>query len=286
MNLIKAAFAICLQNLRKWATDYRMWTITALLIIMVQIYVDDMQKVADLLGTKISVWIFPFLYAQFHTKVIFTLPVVLMFCNAPFTDKNQVFVYMRVGRAKWLLGQVIYIIIASAVYYLFLLFISVISTVFTAEHSLGWGKTLNMVAFSDAAQQAGSFYLDVPPIILEFFTPLQAVFFTLLTSWLSAILLGLVVFLFNLITETRFIGIINSSALVVWTVLISNDGFKEFMRFSPISWNTLNNIDAGKMTPYPSFGYCMCVYAVLISALIIGIFVFGKRKSLDVKGDR
>ncbi len=286
MNLIKAAFAICLQNLRKWATDYRMWTITALLIIMVQIYVDDMQKVADLLGTKISVWIFPFLYAQFHTKVIFTLPVVLMFCNAPFTDKNQVFVYMRVGRAKWLLGQVIYIIIASAVYYLFLLFISVISTVFTAEHSLGWGKTLNMVAFSDAAQQAGSFYLDVPPIILEFFTPLQAVFFTLLTSWLSAILLGLVVFLFNLITETRFIGIIISSALVVWTVLISNDGFKEFMRFSPISWNTLNNIDAGKMTPYPSFGYCMCVYAVLISALIIGIFVFGKRKSLDVKGDR
>ncbi len=284
MNLIKAAFAICLQNLRKWATDYRMWTIAALLIIMVQIYVDDMQKVADLLGTKISVWIFPFLYAQFHTKVIFTLPVVLMFCNAPFTDKNQVFVYMRVGRAKWLLGQVIYIIIASAVYYLFLLFISVISTVFTAEHSLGWGKTLNMVAFSDAAQQAGSFYLDVPPIILEFFTPLQAVFFTLLTSWLSAILLGLIVFLFNLITETRFIGIIISSALVVWTVLVSNDGFGEFLRFSPISWNTLNNIDAGKMTPYPSFGYCMCVYAVLISALIIGIFVFGKRKSLDVKG--
>ncbi len=284
MNLIKAAFAICLQNLRKWATDYRMWTIAALLIIMVQIYVDDMQKVADLLGTKISVWIFPFLYAQFHTKVIFTLPVVLMFCNAPFTDKNQVFVYMRVGRAKWLLGQVIYIIITSAVYYLFLLFISVISTVFTAEHSLGWGKTLNMVAFSDAAQQAGSFYLDVPPIILEFFTPLQAVFFTLLTSWLSAILLGLIVFLFNLITETRFIGIIISSALVVWTVLVSNDGFGEFLRFSPISWNTLNNIDAGKMTPYPSFGYCMCVYIGLISALIIGIFAFGRKKSLDVKG--
>ncbi len=284
MDLIKASWAICLQNLRKWATDYRMWTIAALLIIMVQIYVDDMQKVADLLGTKISVWIFPFLYAQFHTKVIFTLPVVLMFCNAPFTDKNQVFVYMRVGRAKWLLGQVIYIIIASAVYYLFLLFISVISTVFTAEHSLGWGKTLNMVAFSDAAQQAGSFYLDVPPIILEFFTPLQAVFFTLLTSWLSAILLGLVVFLFNLITETRFIGIIISSALVVWTVLISNDGFKEFMRFSPISWNTLNNIDAGKMTPYPSFGSCMGVYIGLITAMIIGIFAFGRKKSLDVKG--
>lgn len=286
MDLIKASWAICLQNLRKWATDYRMWTIAALLIIMVQIYVDDMQKVADLLGTKISVWIFPFLYAQFHTKVIFTLPVVLMFCNAPFTDKNQIFVHTRTGRARWLLGQIVYIFIASAFYYLFVLLISIILTVFIAEPSFDWGKTINMIAFSGVAQQAGSFYLDVPPLILEFFTPLQAVFFTLLTSWLSAILLGLIVFFFNLITETRFIGIIISSALVVWTVLVSNDGFKEFMRFSPVSWNTLNNIDAGKMTPYPSFGYCMCVYAVLISALIIGIFVFGKRKSLDVKGDR
>lgn len=284
MNLIKAAFAICSQNLRKWATDYRMRTIAALLIIIVQIYIDDMLRVANLLGTKVSIWIFPFLYAQFHTKVIFTLPVVLMFCNAPFTDKNQIFVYTRTGRARWLLGQIVYIFIASAFYYLFVLLISIILTVFIAEPSFDWGKTINMIAFSGVAQQAGSFYLDVPPLILEFFTPLQAVFFTLLTSWLSAILLGLIVFFFNLITETRFIGIIISSALVVWTVLVSNDGFKEFMRFSPISWNTLNNIDAGKMTPYPSFGYCMCVYIGLITALIIGIFAFGRKKSLDVKG--
>ena len=103
MGSIKTVWAICSQNLRKWASDYRMWTIAALLVIMVQIYVDDMQRVAELLGTKISMWIFPFLYVQYHTKVIFTLPVILMFCNAPFTDKNQVFVYTRTSRAKWLL---------------------------------------------------------------------------------------------------------------------------------------------------------------------------------------
>lgn len=284
MNLVKAAWAICQQNLRKWATDYRMWTIAALLIIMIQIYVDDMQKVTELSGTKISIWIFPFLYVQFHTKVIFTLPVVLMFCNAPFTDKNQIFVYTRTGRARWLFGQILYIFIASAFYYLFILFISVISTIFIAEQSLEWGKTLYMISYSNVVSQARAFYLDAPPLIIEFFSPLQAVFFTLLTSWLSAVLLGLIVFFFNLITQTRFIGIIISSALVVWTVLVSNGGFGKFMRFSPISWNTLNNIDAGKMTPYPSFGYCMCVYIGLISALIIGILVFGRKKSLDVKG--
>lgn len=286
MDLIRTAWAVSLQNLRKWAADYRMWTVAALLIVMVQIYVDDMQKVAGLLGTRISIWIFPFLYVQFHTKVIFTLPVVLMFCNAPFTDKNQTFVYTRTGRAKWLLGQILYIFIASALYYLFLLFISVTSTIFVAEPSLEWGKTLYMISYSNVVSQTQTFFLDVPTIILEFFTPIQAVFFTLLTSWLSAVLLGLIVFFCNLISDTRFIGIIIASALVVWTVLVDNGGFGEFVRFSPISWNTLNNIDAGKMTSNPSFGYCICVYVVLIATLIIGIFVFGRKKSLDVKGDK
>lgn len=283
MGSVKTVWAICSQNLRKWASDYRMWTIAALLVIMVQIYVDDMQKVAELLGTKVSMWIFPFLYVQYHTKVIFTLPVVLMFCNAPFTDKNQVFVYTRTSRAKWLWGQVLYIFIASALYYLFILFLTFISTIFIAEPSLEWGKTLNMVAYSNVAGRVETVFLIVPGRVLEFFTPVQATFFTFLTSWLSAAMLGLIVFFFNLMTGTRFIGIITSSVFVVWTVLVDMGGWISYMRFSPISWNTLNNIDVGKTTPYPSFTYCMCVYAGVLVVLTVGILLFGRKKNLDTK---
>lgn len=283
MGFIKTAFSICSQNMRKWATDYRMWTIAALLIIMVQLYVDDMQKIAELLGTKISVWIFPFLYVQTYTKLIFTLPVVLMFCNAPFTDKNQVFVYTRVSRAKWLAGQILYIFAASAVYYLFILFLTFISTIFIAEPSAEWGKMLHTTANSGIVGQAEAGFVKVPQIILEYFTPLQATFFTFLTSWLSAAVLGLVVFFGNLFSSTRFSGIIASSLLVVWTVLVDIGGWMDYRRFSPISWNTLNNIDAGKMTVNPSFDYCMCAYAVLLTALTAAIVIFGRKKNLDVK---
>ncbi len=144
-----------------------MWTIAALLIIMVQIYVDDMQKVAELSGTKVSIWIFPFLYVQFHTKVIFTLPVVLMFCNAPFTDKNQIFVYTRASRVKWLWGQVLYIFIASAVYYLFILFLTFISTIFIADPSLELCKTLYMISNSGIVLKEEKLFIEAPNIILE-----------------------------------------------------------------------------------------------------------------------
>lgn len=283
MGSIKTVWAVCSQNLRKWATDYRMWTIAALLIVMVMIYVDDMRKIAAYLGTKISIWIFPFLYTQFHTKVIYTLPVILMFCNAPFTDKNQVFVYTRINRTKWLSGQILYIFTASAVYYLFILFLTIISTIFIAEPSLEWGKLLNTAANSNVADAVEAYFVNVPIIILEYFTPVQTTLFTFLTSWLSAVLLGLIVFFCNLVSGTRFLGIVASSTLVVWTVLVAMGGWRDCVKFSPISWNTLNNIDVGYTTSNPTFGYCMCVYGGLIALLISGIIVFGRKKSLEAK---
>lgn len=283
MGSIKTIWAVCTQNLRKWATDYRMWTIAALLIVMIMLYVDDMQKIAARLGTKISIWIFPLLYTQAHIKLIFTLPVILMFCNAPFTDKNQVFVYTRITRAKWLSGQILYIFSASAVYYLFIFLLTIFTTFFIAEPSLEWGKLLNTAANSNVAQAVEANFVNVPRIILEYYTPVQATLLTFLTSWLSAVLLGLIVFLCNLVSGTRFLGIIASSMLVVWTVLVAMGGWRDCVKFSPISWNTLNNIDVGYTTSNPTFGYCMCVYCGLIALLIAGIIVFGRKKSLEAK---
>lgn len=122
MNSVRTVFSICAQNFRKWAADYRMWVIAVLLIVMTFLFADDVHKNAAALGSDTSVWIFPFLYLSRYMKLVFTLPVVLMFCNAPFTDKNQTFVMMRTSRVKWLCGQILYVFLASAVYYLFIFF--------------------------------------------------------------------------------------------------------------------------------------------------------------------
>lgn len=286
MKLLKTVFGVGFQNFRKWKTDYRIWVIAALLIIMVQIYVDDMRKVAESIQTEIPIWIFPFLYSQFHTKLIFTLPLILMFCNAPFIDDNQVFVYTRTGRGKWLWGQIIYVIAASAIYYIFLLAVSLLSTVFIGDVSMEWGKTLYATAASSRiARAVGSNFIDISQIILDFFTPVQAVWFTFLMSWLCGILLGLIIFLCNMIFKTRFVGTLISSALVVETVLIENGYFGQIIPYSPVSWTTLDNIDVGGFTTNPSFGYCLSVYLITITLLSAGILVFGKGQGMDVKGN-
>ncbi len=286
MKSLKCIFSICSQNFRKWQTDYRIWCIAVVLLIMTSVYIGEIKRICDYAGTQMPIWIFPFMYSQFYTKLIFILPVVLLFCNAPFNDSNQIFVYMRSGKTKWLLAQIVYIMVASAVFYLFLLLASLIMTVFTGELSLGWGETLSMISADSILRMlANSPFVNVEFIIINFFSPLQAVGFTLLMSWLGAVILGLVIFFFNIVTGNKTVGILAASFLVIISSTIENDigNWTGLLPFSPISWITLDNIDIGGLTANPSFEYCLFVDIGIIVVLIAAIVIFGRRKSLDVK---
>ena len=283
MSFLKTIFRISAQNFRKWQNDYRIWTIAVFLIIMTLIYVDDIKKVSCIIGSRVPVWIFPFLYSQFYTKVLFTIPVVLMFCDAPFVDKNQLFILTRTTRTKWLCGQILYIISASGVYYLFIFAVSILSTVFYGDFSLEWGKTLTALAYnSSVASEADVYSLSVSRIVVEYFTPLSACFYTFILSWLSAVFLGLLTFVCNLFTGSRILGIAASCFFIV--ISLSAKGIRNMDRLSPVTWSTLDGVDVGGVTLRPSFGYCMSMYTVLIVGLAALVFIFGRKKSLDVKG--
>ena len=260
-----------------------MWVIAAMIIVMTFIFADDVNKNAAMMGTDMTLWIFPFLYTRPDMVLIFTMPVVLMFCNAPFLDKNQTFVMMRASRTKWLCGQLLYIILASAVYYLFVFLISILSTVFIAEPSLDWGGTIYSLAYS-RLQWEGVPLVQIPKLIVEYFTPIQACWFTFLLSWIGGVFLGMIAFSFNLITQTRSIGTAVATAFVVWGSWVRYvSGIQRYRKLSPISWITVDYIDVGGMTLYPTLSYCLTVFFVSILVMIIGVFVFGRKKSLDFK---
>lgn len=290
MELLKPALAICVQNLRKWKTDYRIWIIGLIGYVTILVFVDDMKRIITGLGTAMPVWIFPFIYSQFHMKLIYILLLVLFFCNAPFIDSNQTFMYIRSGRIKWLLGQMLYVIVSSGIYYLFLMIVSFFSVAFAGgEINLEWGKTLSIVANSDAAGRFGSPFIVISNTVITYFSPLNATWFTFLLSWLCGSMIGLIIFLCNMLTQTRFLGITISSALIILSALIEHSlnymTSSKYLPFSPISWTTLNHVDVGGLTQNPSFGYCISFYLIVIALLITGILIFGKKQSMDVKGN-
>ncbi len=285
MNCLKTIFHISAQNFRKWQTDYRIWTIAIFLLVLTLMYADDFKTVADYLGEKAPIWIFPFMYTKKHAKVLFTLPIILLFCDAPFIDKNQLFITMRTSRTKWLCGQILYIVLAGAVYYLFLFVVSVLSLIFFSEPSLQWDMSIITSAYNSSVMTgAGVATLSVSRITVEYFSPLLACFYTFLMSWMSAVFLGLLIFACNLFTGSRVWGIVSSSFFVVLTLVAKLRKYLD--RFSPVTWSTLDGIDVGGLTVRPNIGYCLGGYAVLIIGLSVAILIFGRKKSFDImKGD-
>ncbi|MBP1546275.1 MAG: hypothetical protein J6A37_06720 [Oscillospiraceae bacterium] len=283
MKWVKSVFSICFQNIRKWRSDYRIWTIAVLLFVMLKIYVDDFAELSNHMQAEMSVWIFPFLYEQYYMKLIFTIPLVLLFCNAPFIDSNQIYVYIRAGRTRWLTGQILYVFIASGLYYLFILISSIILSLINGEFSFEWGKLLKTLADFNVSNLSAYPFIEISSNIIHFFTPIQAMGFTFLVSWSNAVLLGMIIFTLNYLTRQQYIGMTVASLLVVFSFFVEISGYPILINFSPTSWITLDKIDIGGMTEYPSFYTCLSIYWGVIFILIISAYIFGKRKEIDMR---
>ena len=281
MKFIKKSVNICLQNFRKWRTDYRIWTVAILLFTLIFEQMYNLSSLCKALGIKSTLWYYPFLYSQYHMKLIFILPLLLVFCNAPFVDDNALFVIVRSKRKSWIIGQVLYIIFASAIYNIFIFLCTFILSLTNAEFSLEWGKVVNTMSNSTIAADMGYPFLDSSRFVLTWFSPIQAVWFTFLLSWLMSIMIGLLIYVINTITNTKYIGVAISSFMVLFSCYTEVFGTSKLLRFSPVSWCTLNQLDVGNKTTNPTFEYCMGVYLFAIIIMILVLLVFNKRWLFD-----
>ena len=150
MKWFNPIFSVMMQDFRKWRQDCRIWISLALLLIFIHSQSDNLSVFCQYTGIKCTQWIFPFLYMQYYTKMLFFFPLVLIFSNAPFTDRNQLYIILRCGRIRWCLGQICYIIAASAIYFLFVMVSSVLLNLNCITISADWGKVLTTLANTDA----------------------------------------------------------------------------------------------------------------------------------------
>lgn len=266
MKTFRVIFQICFMNFKKWSTDCRIWLTAIILFLLIVENTQNLGDWAGQLGLGQTLWSFPFLYQQYHMKLIFTLPLLLVFCNAPFTDKNSLFILARAGRARWLCGQFLYIILASAVYYIFLFLCTFLLALPDAELTTDWDSLILTLANKGPVDMEHPF-INVSSRITTYFTPLSAVWFTFLLSWLCGCMLGMCVMCFNYLTGKKAVGTGIAAFFILLSCFIRN-GVLHFnitllYPFSPVTWITLDNVDIGGMTRDYSFYHCITVYLVV-----------------------
>jgi hypothetical protein len=278
---------ICKQNLRKWIGNSRVIVAFVIVFLFTLIYTKGLWAVSDSVGEKLSIYIFPFLTTYRYMKIIYLFPLLLLFCDAPFIDSNQQFVMLRAGRKNWGMGQMLYIICASFLYTLFMVFSSIAVNIGHIDLNTSWGKALIVAGTTNICSLLGIQYdtVRISTSIVKYYTPAQAMFFSFLFLWMICTILGLIIYDLNIIFKSNIAGLFAAGFLILLTALV--DGIQQYIWFSPVSWCSLNNIDVARTTSLPGIYYVLGIYSQMIAVLlIIGFFVSKSRRfSFEIKNN-
>lgn len=275
MDKVRSVFSICASNFKKWPSNPRIYVLVLSLFAFVHIYSSPIRDFSKEVGVPVTPWLYPYLTCNRVFLLLLMLGIVLLFCDAPFLDNLQPYIISRCGRLCWICGQILYIILASAIYFAAAMLFSVLSVSSNLQLSPEWGKVLGTLAQTDA-----DISIYIPYKIQVVYTPVQAMLTSFFLSWFVGIFLGLVIFALN-VHFKRAVGGIAASVLVIMDSFALNSPFI-VTYFSPISWASLAIVDSTNTTRYPSMLYAVSVLAVffvLLSAISAMTF---RKKSIDI----
>ena len=265
MRNIAVSWQFCLYQMRRLLTSSRMALLMMLLCLFAVLYAAPVAEFAASHQRKVSaIGVLPVITSDLLSQMILMMGVVLMFSDAPFLDHNQLYLLMRSDRSTWALGQVMYIVVSSLLYFLVAVSICWLFMIPYIEFSADWGK----IWMTLANQTENEVSMLVHTRVLGQYTVAEAGAFSLLLGWLASSVIGCEIFLVNAVSRTK-IGLVLGAAQTVMGITIVNSllDYKLHM-FSPLSLSNLRLIDrSGLAKGYPSLGYA--VVALLLTVAVL-----------------
>lgn len=152
------------------------------------------------------------------------------------------------------------------------------------EFSNQWGKGIMTLAKTDAAARYQIVNVFFSEKIVDYFTPGQAAFFSLLLCFAAALLLGLILFVGNFLSGSLRLGLAAALALVIMdTALFSSEVMSEhpILYGSPVTWCSLSTINIAGFGRTPDITFISRAYTILLAGLSAGAVLCSARKQLD-----
>lgn len=281
--MFRSIFAIVRQNIRKWSSNPRFLVLVLFLIVTFWHQLQGIADSAEKMEVGINVvTLFPMLYSNSVGlgRVIMGAGILLVFCDAPFIDRNQQFVISRAGKGRFCVAQILYIVITSAVYTCILAIAPCLFTKGRIGVSDEWGTLFRSTV------QGGNGILGnivISARMMERYSALEAFFYETSIFFLIALFLGLIIYLFNLLIG-RMSGIVVAGILLVLgEIPYYFDNANWVYWLSPVSFAEITHIDINGITEYPTFQYVYRMLLISIVILIVVIYGVFQRSHLIVK---
>lgn len=280
---IRNAFLCASIGIKKWAINARIYALLALLLVFSVWNLSGIYSYALNVGYGVSPWVFPHIMIHSTAMPVYACFAILLFCDAPFIDRHMPFLMMRTGRNSWLLGQLLYIVMASLLYTFVNYLITVVTFLPIMDFTGDWGKVLRTLAANPSAAYEKGIHSTtvISGSIVSSFSAIDATLISLGMFFLVTLFTGILIFCLNL-AAGKFTGVITAGILAFISYFcifigMMTIGLKIYY-FSPFSWASMQFIDWTGSGDAPSFAYA-AIFLLAASLLlsIISVVSFSKK---------
>ena len=278
--MAKKIFSIAFYSIRQRATEPRIITLFILMSVFIWNHISVIGDLTPLTGLKTNPLIFPFFSSDPLNQLILFAGVIFLFADAPFINEGQSYVIIRCNRLSWIMGQIVYIVMASAIYFMILMCVSVIILLPNGTFATnGWGKIVNTLAQTNAGRQI-NLQFTISEKITSFYTPFEAFGLCFFLNWGCASFLGLTIFILNM-KFNRGIGLVFCAMILFFDLLVLNALPIIFYYFSPVSISRLTLLDPLNVLRFPTINYSIIFYSIGSVILSILLIINFKNESIE-----
>lgn len=286
-HLVKNTLLCTFVSFRKWAVDTKLLVLALLILTFSLSNYADLGNYARAVGERVSPWLFPHIMNAAIFVPLYACFAILLFSDAPFIDRHMPFLIIRTGRLPWILGQMLYIVLASILYALYQYICTIVAYLHRLEWTADWGKVLRTLAANPMSPYDKGIQLTVgvENAIIASFPAIQATLLSLGLFTLMTVFVGMLIFCLNLIAG-KMTGILVAGVLAF--VSYFSLGIGQFMLgprilfFSPLNWASLRQLTLSAAGPLPSIAYAVTCYilgSLILAGLSVWVFL---RKDVDI----
>lgn len=272
---VQNVFAVAGYNFRGWHKNPRIFISFALAFILCFLLSNKIVLFAEEHDTVMQ-FLEPFIwtFGDSDSILLSSLILVFLFADMPFLTSGTPFFLMRTSRRIWVLGQVVYIVAATFLYLVFILFSTVIICGQYSYVGNLWSNTAVMLGYSSAGT---TLYVPATVKAMEMAAPVACAGIIFLLMLFYTLLLILVMLIFNL-AKGQLWSMAAVLGISVYGFLLSPDTLKTVLHLSD-SQAYKANVFVGWLSPLNhatfsmhSFGYdqlprisqSMGIYIVII----------------------
>jgi len=283
MTNLKTIWLCAQVNFRKWPISPRIYTLATIIAafsIWVFSWISDYAEAVDVAVTP---WVFPFLLTTPILFPIYGSLTMLLFCDAPFSDGHTPFLIIRTSRRNWVIGQLLYIVLAAFIYSAFFVLMSILALIPNLQFSTEWGAVLKTIAFdpSSPSKYGITAFTIIGGSVMNLFEAVPATLVSFGLFWLVSVFIGILIFFFNIVIGGAS-GLVAAgffTFIAYFSIFVGSLSFGNIIYYmSPVSWAGMFNLDWSGVGQIPSPLYAIgCLVGLILLMSIISVFVFCKK---------